>query len=257
MSRDAVKALLVTKFPTKHVDSCLKHFVAVQEKFAARDWDGVALKVGKFVEAVTKALMIHCGKTLPAPRNFKAGAELKALEQLDKTLHSDTVRIVIPKACIFAYEIVNNRGGRHDPGDIDANAMDATAIHPLVSWVLAELVRYCSTAGNADDAAALIEEVTRKVYPYFEDIDGRAYVNVSNLSAPDYALLLLYSVYPKRMTRRELTEAVVRHGATEAAAVMAISRMRALFDDDEGDLKLRGVGRQKAEELLKELGGEG
>src|SRR5579863_10377948 len=141
MSDSQAKKLLVPKFETVHVDACLKHFVAATEKFIAEDWDGVALKAGKFVEAVAKALMRHCGKTLPAnSRHFKAGNELKTLEPTTPTTYSDTVRIVIPKACIFIYEIVNNRGGRHDAGEIDANEMDAKVIIPVMQWVLAELI---------------------------------------------------------------------------------------------------------------------
>jgi hypothetical protein len=115
MSDKEARKLLTQKFETRHIDACLKHFIATSEKYISEDWDGVALKAGKFVEAVTKALMIHCGKTLPAKaRQFKAGSELRALEQVNSSMYSDAVRIVIPKACIFVYEIVNNRGGRHD-----------------------------------------------------------------------------------------------------------------------------------------------
>ncbi|MBP6012471.1 MAG: hypothetical protein KBA31_09615 [Alphaproteobacteria bacterium] len=252
MSRDAVKRLLATKFAQVHVTAILKHFADLQEKFVEEKWDAVCLKAGKFVEAVTKALMVHCGQNLPAARDFKAGNELRKLEQLPKGTHAETVRIVIPKACVFIYEVVNNRGGRHDPGDLDANPMDATAIVPLASWVLAEMVRYCD-GRDTGEASDLIAELTQKIYPYFEEIDGRAYVNVRNLGGPDYALLLLYFRYPKRMTRRELVESIARHGVTENAAGMAITRMSDLLDDNESGLLLRAVGRQKAEELLKRL----
>jgi hypothetical protein len=252
MSRAAIKALLVTKFPAKHVESCLKHFADLQEKFVEEKWDAVALKAGKFVEAVTKALLVHCAKTVPAARDFKAGNELRSLEQIPKTAFSDTVRIVIPKACVFIYEVVNNRGGRHDPGEIDANPMDATAIVPLASWVLAEMVRYCD-GRDTGAAVDLITELTQKIYPYFEEIDGRAYVNVRNLAGPDYALLLLYSQYPKRMSRRDLVQSITRHGVKEAAASMAVSRMNDLIDGDDTGLLLRGLGRQRAEELLRRL----
>jgi len=244
------RALLIKQFAVRHVDAALKHFAAAREKYIAEDWDGVALKAGKFVEAVTKALMDRCGKTVPAGRRFRAGNELKQLESLSN--YPDVLRIVIPKACIFIYEIVNNRGGRHDPTDIDANVMDMTAVIPMTSWVLAEMVRFCSSAGDTDEAMALIEELTSKLYPLFEHIDGRTYVNKVNLKPGELAILLLYDAYPQRLKRQELVEAVVRHGATESAATSAVHRLKDIVDDQNGEWKLRGIGRQKAEALLRE-----
>lgn len=251
VSDQQVRALLVQKFEPRHIDSCLKHFFGATEKFLAEDWDGVALKAGKFVEAVTKALMIACGKTVPGGRHFKAGNELRQLEQLGSC--PDALRIVIPKACVFIYEIVNNRGGRHDATDLDANAMDVTVIVPTLSWVLAEMVRYCSVGGDADAAMTLIEELTNKLYPYFENIDGRTYVNAQKLKASELALLILYEAYPKRAKRQEVVDAVIRHGATVSAANTAVHRLKHVVDDDKGHWKLRGIGRQMAEDLLKQL----
>lgn len=252
MSATEVKSLLIKKFDAKAIDAALKHFDAVSGKFIQEDWDGVALKAGKFVEAVTKALMVHCGKAIPNSRSFKAGLELQQLQHADKIPYSETVRIVIPKACLFVYEIVNNRGGRHDASDVDANPMDAAVIVPIVSWIIAEMVRFCSTDGSTETATNLIEELTNKIYPFFEEIDGRTYVNIAGLKAPDLALLLSYESYPERIGRQELTKAIMRHGVKESAARMAISRLKNVFDDDDGELKLRAVGRQKAEALLKQ-----
>jgi hypothetical protein len=247
------QVILIRKFEAKHATAAIRYFVAASEKFIAEDWDGVALKTGKFVEAVTKALMIAGGKSVPQPRDFKAGNELRQLEQLDRALYSEIVRIVIPRACVFMYEVVNNRGGRHDAGVIDANAMDATALIPQMSWVLAEMVRYCSIGGDTDAAMSLIEKLTNKVYPFFEDIDGRKYVNIDGVGAADVALLLLYAVYPKRISRQDLIDSIKRHGPKASAASMAVHRLKKLVDDDDGQLKLRGLGRQKAEDLMKRL----
>jgi len=252
MSDKQVRALLVQKFEPRHIDACLRYFVAATEKYVGEDWDGVSLKAGKFVEAVTKVLMISCGKTVSAGRHFKAGNELRQLEPL--ATYPDVLRIVIPKACIFIYEIVSNRGGRHDATDIDANAMDAAVVIPLMSWVLAEMVRFCSTGGDADAAMVLIEELTNKLYPYFENVDGRTYVNVDKVKASELALLLLYESYPKRTKRQDLVEAVTRHGSSASAANTAVHRLKNVVDDDNGQWKLRGTGRQKAEDLLRRLG---
>lgn len=252
MNDKTVKTLLEQKFDAKHVNACLNHFKDATEKYAVEEWDSVALKAGKFVEAVTKALMIYCKKALPKARDFKAGAQLQQLGQVPSADAPDEVRIVIPKACIFIYEVVNNRGGRHDAGDIDANSMDATTIMPLMSWIVAEMVRFCSMNGDTDTAMSHISALTNKKYPFFEEIDGRSYVNIDNLGAPDYALLLLYHAYPKRINRQNLIDSVVRHGLTKNAASVAVSRLQCV-DNDNDQLKLRGSGRAKAETLLSKL----
>ncbi len=251
-SASQAKTLLVREFDARHVDASLRHFSAAIEKFAVRDWDGVALKAGKFIESVTKALMTYCGKTVGNLRQLKVGQELRQLENLSGTTYSDVVRIVIPKACIFVYEVVNNRGGRHDAHDIDANEMDATAVVPVISWVLAEMVRFCGKTDTAT-AAALIDELINKTYPYFENIDGRSYINIKGLRPGEVALLLLYSLYPRRVNRQELVGLVQRHGVSNTAANTAVHRLKYFIDDDDGNWKLRGIGRQEADVLLKKV----
>ena len=155
---EQARSLLVGKFEAKFVDGALRHFLDATEKFEAQDWEGVAVKAGKFVESVTKCLLVHCGRSVADARRFKAGNELRQLESA--TSFPDTVRIVIPKACITIYEIVNNRGGRHDASDIDANEMDAKVLLPLSSWVLAELVRFSSSSADVQTASALISELS-------------------------------------------------------------------------------------------------
>ena len=70
MSDKTVKSLLDQKFDAQHINACLKHFNAASDKYAIEEWDGVALKAGKFVEAVTKALMIYCREDPPHRKRF-------------------------------------------------------------------------------------------------------------------------------------------------------------------------------------------
>lgn len=246
-----VADLLSISFSRKHVDAMLKHFQAGTKEYREGNWEGVGLKAGKFVEAATKCLMGHCGIALPTTaRKFHAGPELKKLEPLATC--SDTVRLVIPKACLFMYDIASNRGSRHDSEDIDANEMDARVLVPLMGWTVAEMVRFSNPANSdTSEAAAIIESFTQKIYPIFEEIDGRPYVNLNKASAPDIALLLLYFKYPHRINRQDLVEAVARHGHKKKAAEMAVHRLKNLVDDKDGSWQLRGLGREKAEQRLE------
>jgi hypothetical protein len=252
MTKQSTTEILQKKFDDRHATACVQYFLEATEKYAAGDAEGVALKAGKFVEAVTKALMVFCQRQMPTnTRKFSAGNELRALEPL--TTFPDTVRLVIPKASIFIYEVVNNRGGRHDSTEINANEMDARVVVPLMSWVLAEMVRFSSDLKTTDAAMSLIDGITAKTYPFFEDIDGRTYVNLEHAGAPDIALLLLYAAYPEGISRSDLMISIVRHGHKPDAAKKAVKRSMDLFDENEGVLKLRALGRQKAEQLIKKF----
>ncbi len=250
---DQIKSQLESIFEAKHITSAIKYYSEAVEKHQGGDWEGVSLKGGKFVESITKMLAVYCGVTLPAQRSFKAGNILKNLEQLNSSLFSDTVRIVIPKACLLIYEIVNNRGGRHAADDIDPNSMDTEVIMPTMSWILAELFRFSSKGIDPESAKTVIQSVTKRIYPHFEEIDGRPYINIKNLDGLSTALLILYYKYPSRILRRDLVEFVERHGFKKNTARTSVHRVMNLVDDQNGSLKLRGTGIQRAEEILSKV----
>ena len=141
-NEQTVKNLLAIQFTAKHVDATVSHYLEAVKEYQRGNWEISLLKSGKFIEAVAKALHIHCGQTLPPARQFSAGTILRALSQLSG--FDDVVRILIPRAGTFVYDIVSNRGARHDPDQIDPNKMDATVVISVISWMLAEMVRFAA-----------------------------------------------------------------------------------------------------------------
>lgn len=253
MSKAEVRALLISQFRASHVDNALKYYEAASDKFIAREWDRVAQDLGKFAEAVTKAIMAF-GSITPnsAGRQFRVTNELRRFESHQPPL-PEVLRIVVPKALIFITELVNNRLGRHDT-DLDPHEMDAAAVMPIASWALAELVRFCSPGTDQDNAATFIQELTAKAVPFFEVIGGCTYVhNGHKLKAEEVALLLLYHAYPQRIAYDELARAVKRHGIAQSSAYAGIAKLKNFVDSDDGGWVLRGGGRQKAEVLLRGL----
>jgi hypothetical protein len=253
MSKAKVRERLVTQFKARHVDAALKYYESATDKFITREWDRVAQDLGKFVEAVTKAIMESGGITARATgRQFKVTNELRHFENHQPPL-PEVLRMVVPKALIYVAELVNNRLGRHDT-ELDPHQMDAFAVMPLGSWVLAELVRFCSPNTNQDEANALIQELTAKVMPFFEVIEDRTYVhNGHKLKADKLALLLLYHAYPERIAYDELVRAVRRHGIAQSSAYAGIRKLKNLVDEGDDGWMLRGNGRQEAEALLADM----
>lgn len=252
-TEDQTKQILTTIFPAVHITSGLKHFSNVIEKYQKRDWEGSLVKIGKFVEAIIKCLYLFCGQTLPRGRNFKVGVVIKNLERLGAQ-YDDIVRLLIPRACVFIYDIASNRGARHDSDGIDPNQMDANVAMPIASWILAELIRFASGQnGDSEAAMLLVENLSTKKYPYFEEIDGRVYVNIRGLSDRETGLLILSAVYPRRINQEKLIDLIRRHGASKNSAYIAARRLKNSVDDDNGNWKLRGIGLQEADKIMSKL----
>jgi hypothetical protein len=245
--------LLQPTFAANHVRAALKHFQAMTTEFQQSAWEESIGKGGKFVEAALKALYVHVGKTLPPARKFKAGNVMDEIERLPSGAFDDSIRLTIPRACRFTYDIASNRGARHDPAEIDPNEMDARAVVAATSWIMAEMLRYAQK-GALDPARVheLVDGLTQRQYPLIEDVDGRVYFHVTGASARDVALLLLWHKHPGRMTEDELIAAVVRHHFKRANATTAVSRLGRLVDRDEpGRLRLLLPGMRLAEELVR------
>jgi hypothetical protein len=152
------------------------------------------------------------------------------------------------------YDITSNRGGRHDPDAIDANEMDATVVLNTCAWVLAEMVRYAQRSGNPDSAKAAVDGLMKRRYPFVEEIDGRAYVDLKSAkSARELGLLILWHKGAARISREELVEAIRRQkrSITLGNARMAVTRLSDVLDDDgDGNVRLRAAGVREAERLI-------
>jgi hypothetical protein len=247
-----VEAVLKSEFISKHVDAAIGHFRASVEAFEREDWEEAIAKGGKFVEAVLKALWLKSGKTLPPARQFKVGAVITGLRQLPLGTLDDNIRVTVPRACEFLYDLASNRGARHDPDEVDPNEMDATAAVSNLSWILAELVRYAGKGTSSfAEISDLISSLVERKFPLMETIDGRTYFHLKNRSAREIGLLLLSSVHPGRLSGDELVDSIMRHGFTRKNAQIAITRLRKVVDSDpSGRLRLLRPGLMEAEQIM-------
>ena len=244
-----VDEMLKEKFAgKKHVDAAVRHFGRMVQDYQQGEWDDANAKAGKFVEAVLKALVCEAGEKPASGKAFKAGTVLDTIDK--KIALPDSLRLTIPRACRFVYEIASNRGARHDADEVEASEMDAKAVVTQCSWILAEMVSYSQKGMDLDEAKKAIDGLTKRRYPFMEEIEGRIYVDIAK-SARETALLILYGIYPKRMSEESLARQVERHGYSQQNANMGVQRIRNKVDnDDHGNLRLRNVGVQEAEELI-------
>jgi hypothetical protein len=247
-----IDEMLKDKFEAKHADAMVRHFKNMVNDYQQLEWEDANAKAGKFVEATLKALWRAAGEIVPAGKVFHAGTIMDQIHT--KTALSDSLRMTIPRACRFIYEIASNRGARHDADEVEANEMDANAVVALCSWVLAEMVRSSQRGLDLDEAKSFVDAVMKRKYPFIEEIDGRVYVDIAD-SAREAALLILWHVYPKRLSEDSLLDQLLRHGYKKANAAQSISRIRRVVDDDNGNLRLRALGTREAEEIIERAKG--
>jgi len=255
MDKKQFEALLTPPFTKKHVDAALDHFSGAVANFQSGDWEQCIAKAGKYVEATIKMLGTYANLTMLSGRRFSAGTVMDDLGRMPATAADDTVRITTPRACRFVYDIASNRGARHDPDEIDPNEMDAAAVVPVCSWILAEMIRFAQK-GVIDTAQAqeFVESLSARRYPLVEEIDGRVYFHhPKKKSARDVALLALAYRHPKRVAEKDLVATIKRHGFKANNATTAVGRIRNVVDaDGNGNLRLLTSGLEEAESLMKQ-----
>jgi hypothetical protein len=251
MPANEIQTLLVARFPAVHVSACLKHYQAMLEEYQQSSWEGCILKAGKFVEAVLKALWIYAGQALPPARDFKVSVIITRLANLPTGTLPDAIRLTIPRACQFAYDIASNRGARHDPSEVDPNEIDAAASVGICSWTIAEMIRNAQGGSTySDKVMSVISGLAQKKYPLIEEVDGRIYFHLAKPSARKVGLLRLWYSHPKRVSGEEILSTIKRHHFSEANARLALSRLRPLVDEDSTGLRLLKPGVSEAESLV-------
>lgn len=258
MAKAQAELLLQASFAEKHVAALIRHFEAMTKHFQHEEWENCIAKSGKFVEAVLKALIVFSGQTLATGKDFKADKAINTLTNLAAGSAHDTIRITIPRACRFVYEIASNRGGRHDPDEIDPNVMDANVVMGNCAWVVAEMIRHAQH-GVVDTASAkkIVDSLVTRKYPVIEEVDGRTYFHLNSASAPDIALVALNHRYPGRISSGDLIKLLKRHHFTENNARTALQRISKYVDEDDSEqLRLLAPGMKKAEEIMSTQGGQ-
>ena len=258
MAKAQAELLLQDSFAEKHVGALICHFEAMTKHFQREEWENCIAKSGKFVEAVLKALIVASAQPLAKGKDFKADKAINTLNNLTAGSVHDTIRITIPRACRFVYEIASNRGGRHDPDEIDPNIMDANVVMGNCAWVVAEMIRHAQH-GAVDTASAkkIVDSLVNRKYPVIEEVDGRTYFHLNGASAPDIALVALNYRYPGRIASGELIKLLKRHHFTEKNARTALQRISKYVDEDDNEqLRLLAPGIKKAEEVMSTHGSQ-
>lgn len=252
---ERINQVLGQSFNPKYVESVIDHYREAVDGFNLENWDKALSRSSKFVEATLKALTHFTKNVVPPGSKFKVDKVIQTLE-CTESRYDRSIRVTIPRACRFVYDITSNRGARHDSDDFVPNRMDSNVVIPTVSWILAEMIRLTDgISHDCESKVVLIERLTETKHPMFETIDDRTYVNVTDLSPREVAILLLYEKHPGRIQRRDLAAQVKSNNsaASKNAINTALTRIRNRVDENDDGWRLRRIGMKEAENIVGSL----
>jgi len=188
---------VLTGIPAGLRDPLFQSYEEIVTNFAEHRWEPAELNGGKFCEVVysiISGVIFGFFQTRPTkPRNMVAAcAALEATPAQPGRVGDHSLRILIPRALPFLYDIRNNRGVGHAGGDVNPNFMDATAVYAMASWTLAELVRMFHAISTQEAQETVDALVERKIGLVWE-VDQIKRVLDPDMNKDAQALVLLYA----------------------------------------------------------------
>ena len=187
---------LFLNIPSRLRDPLIQSYSAIASNYIECRWEPAELNGGKFSEVVHAILSGYLSGTYAAHpsklKNMKdACSTLEQLPADPNRVGDRSVRILIPRALQFLYEIRNNRGVGHVGGDVNPNQQDATTVYAGASWIMAELVRifYSVSLAEAQDT---VEALIVRPNPLVWQVGNVKRVLNNDLSVRDQVLLLLH-----------------------------------------------------------------
>ena len=191
-------ATLFPILPATLRDELLKSFEEISAHYAESRWEPSELNGGKFCEVVYSIINGVLNNNVPANASKPANMLIacQALEQIPSAasrVGDRSLRILIPRMLPVLYEIRNNRGVGHVGGDVSPNFLDATAVHSMSSWVLAELIRIFHQL-STNEAQEIVDALIERKHPLIWAVAGLGISRVLNpqMSPKDQVLVLLH-----------------------------------------------------------------
>lgn len=119
-------------------------------------------------------------------------ADLSSVEETDKAVGNDSLRVIIPRALAFLYTIRNKRNIGHSGGDVEANQIDSLTIGKISDWVICELIRIFHDK-SLEEAQRIVDFISSREIPVIWEVNGKKRVLKENSSAKEKVMLLTYS----------------------------------------------------------------
>lgn len=185
-------------FPAGLRGELIESYRNITRNFIERRWEPSELNGGKFAEvAYTIVNATVNGGTYPAkaskPKNMAVACRTLEGQPATTVVGDKSLRVYIPRALVYLYDVRNQRGVGHVGGDVDPNAMDASAVVAMASWVMAELVRIFHGV-STKEAQATVDALVERKTPLIWEVEAGGIKRVLDPAMPakDQVLMFLH-----------------------------------------------------------------
>lgn len=227
-------------------------------KNAVRDgrYDQAGINTGKFCETCLRFLQhITTGTYIPFGKKIsnladecRAVIAAKAPSGVPESL-----RVIVPRALVFAYTMRNKRGIGHVGGDVDANEIDLATMTRVTDWIVCELIRVYHNL-SLEEAQDLVDSLATRVTPDIWEVGGKKRVLRAGLKTKQETLLLLHSEPSNAVLDDDLCSWVEYDKLSTFArdVLRPLHKARLVeYDEQMGTVRLSPTGIQEVETRIR------
>jgi len=165
----------------------------------------------------------------------------------------ESLRVVVPRALVFAYTMRNKRGIGHVGGDVDANEIDVATMTRVADWIVRELIRVYHKL-SLEEAQDLIDGLAIRETPDIWEVGGKKRVLRKGLSAKQKTLLLLHADSSSAILDDDLLSWIEydQMGTYRRDVLRPLHRLRLLeYDEDAGTVRISPTGVEEVETRIR------
>jgi hypothetical protein len=231
-------------------------FLALKDAALAGRLDKAGIETGKFCEISLRILQeVVTGRFTPfgSPiQNFADECRAIITAPVSSSI-PESLRVIVPRALVFAYTMRNKRGIGHVGGDVDANEIDVATMTRVADWIVCELIRVYHKL-SLEEAQDLVDGLAVRQLPDIWEVDGKKRVLKPGLDMKDQALLLMYSDATSSLLEDDLMEWLDHSNKSNFRrdVLRPLHRQRLIeFDANIGTVRISPLGIKNVEERLK------
>jgi hypothetical protein len=242
------------KLPLPFRSKILQHFSDLKKRFAEGKDEAVGVSAGKLCESVLRFLQHETsGESTPFNKQIGNFAdECRKLITSPNTAVTESLRVVMPRALVFAYTIRSKRGIGHVGGDVDANRIDAMTISRTCDWIVCELIRVYHNL-SLEEAQDLVDGLAQRTIPDVWHVGGKKRVLRDGLDFKQKVLLLCYQEPNSSVLWEDLFSWVEYSNQSmfKTSVLTPLHKKHLIeYDTDSGTVTLSPLGVREVEEKI-------
>lgn len=238
----------------KNIDAPLFRELADEQEeltkaYFRKDYEKVLLKAGKFTETlfqIFEFLQKGSFSQQPSINDIES-----TLAKLPEGSIPESMRIILPRLGKVIYSIRSKRGGGHKTS-VPPLEVDAYVCLTSSQYVLAELLRLYSDLPDKR-IIGYVRSYIRPKLPFIEEFEnGELMLLVDTKSCKDKMLLMLYHLYPQRVSNEVLRKHIKGETSQNIISSLAFAEEKKLVHRSNDGSKLTELGKRFVEDEYSE-----